>query len=518
MKKPIILIDNFIGGMTLNSKMGRKDQFFLGDRLDFDGHQGKLTNGYSWRDVTLSAGTANNEFSVIVDTYNKTIVNQLEIYFGNIDKKIYVTEPSSDSSILYKLRHTIANSASVTGVMDMDEYNNFLLYSYSRDNVACIGKKDLTLHRSAGYTDIVFSASASINSFMPIKIGPDKIVYVGFGRYISTIQTESLTFSPNSFDLLGKNCEIRCLENFGYSYMAVGANYPVMHASGLGTNNSCRLLLWNRLDAQANDEIFIPENEIKALKYVAGYLWIWAGRTCNIYVVPEGSRQATLMHKFITEDPTDRLEVYPNAVDVRNGKIFFALSDVNQNSSDKNPCGVYNFPINPNEFKLNLPFMANGYLETMRCLTNVKYATNRESIHFGYYAGSGVKKIKRERSLGDGATESPYIDNATFYSLYYYAPQNKKISTERFGIDMDPQPAGTLVSLYYRKNNETAWTTVFVDFYTANETEAFKNIQDQADRIQLKLVISGAQTDNPIHFERPIINSIYITGDVIDKP
>lgn len=508
MKKPLIELNDFSGGMTLNSKQGKANQFFLGKNLDFDSYKGKITNGYSWRTVTLS-GSAQPQIRTILDTKQ--------------DGNFYL---GSDRSTIYNILDTItwskvrAITGANYGVHDMDEYKSYMLYSWGKATgpKSYIGKKDLTsAYANSGYTDNAFSAAILNQSFMPIKVAPDNIAYVGFANYIYAVSDPSaLTMASvlNNWNLLPANWEIRCLENFGYMHMAVGANFK-----GSGSSTQCRVLLWNRLDSQANDEIFIPENEVKAFKYVAGYLWIWAGRTANLYVVPEGSRHATLMHEFTTENPSDSLEVYPNSVDTRGGKIYFALSDVDSDTSGKNPAGVYSFPVEPSQFKLNMPFMGDGYNETFKALTNIRYSSNSEFLMFGYNGQNvpAVNGLRREINISlDANTDTPYKDSATLTSLYYYAPQNKLISTERFGIEFDTLPTGTTISLYYRKDAETAWTTVIENFQTANTTESFVNKVEQFGRIQFMLSITGSSTNH--NYSRPKISTIYISGDIIDKP
>jgi len=55
MKEPIIQIQDFKGGMTLNDKMGREDAFHIGKSLDFFSRIGFLTVGYAWKNITYAA-------------------------------------------------------------------------------------------------------------------------------------------------------------------------------------------------------------------------------------------------------------------------------------------------------------------------------------------------------------------------------------------------------------------------------------------------------------------------------
>ena len=85
MPKPIIEINDFSGGMTLSEKMGRSDQFKIGEKLDFGSRPGKLAPGNAWETMTLTGtSTIPTGFNAIVDAKKDG-----ETYFAGRDTKIY---------------------------------------------------------------------------------------------------------------------------------------------------------------------------------------------------------------------------------------------------------------------------------------------------------------------------------------------------------------------------------------------------------------------------------------------
>ena len=495
MPKPIIEINDFSGGMTLNEKKGRSDQFKIGEKLDFGSRPGKLAPGNAWATMTLTGtSTIPTGFNAIVDAKKDG-----ETYFAGRDTKIYYK--NTPSTIL------MSTDSDQTGLIrDMVEFDEKLMFMQN----TTLGIKDLSAATGAGYT-FDFKTGFQSKTHHPIHIAADNNAYIGNGQYVGKATTldTSTDVSTNALDL-PDDWNVRALADFGYRYLAIGANY--------GSESSpleSKILLWDREASTWNDEIAIPETEIKAMKYDSGYLWVWGGKSCNIYVVPEGSRVATKMFSFNRENPQYRHEVYPKAVLTQKGTIYFALSHVKEASSDKNPAAIYSFPANPSKFSLNLLKKRNGYDEDYYSL-GLEWGsagTTGDTIYASIYDSDNTKYYLDRENLA--VNEKFYKDDATYESFTYSAPAGQQIIAEQFGVEFDTLPAGCNISLDYKKNNDTSWGTVFSTFGTTSAYEKIVKKYLRCNSLKLRLVMSGSSS---VATTRPFIKRIYVLGGLTSKP
>jgi hypothetical protein len=490
MKKPLILIDDFKGGMTLNPKMGRKDQFYKGWELDFRSRPGFLTTGHKWTTMEYSS-------SVELPTEFRSIIQAAydgKYYFGGEDAKIY--EQSASSTIIARL-----DSDQAGEIRDMEEYEDYMYYRQD----TTIGRKSLA--GQSDWSDAVnnWQTGKTNLTYAPIFAKWDRVFFAN-GRYLD--QYDNTTYTSAKITLPA-GWKIRCLTDFGNDYLAIVANFY----AGSNRSRQTKIFLWNGTSTIFDDMIPIPEVVIKAVIFESGYLWVWAGRSCNIYVIQENSRSATRMHRFNREDPTSDFEVYPNAVTSHDGMIHFALSDVDAISDDHNPCGVYSFPADPHEFNLNIPYKQ-SYKYRFKSLQIINptgivgpmlYLGERHYIT----GGSEEKRLYRESIA---LNEYPYSIGAYWYSFIYSAPKNKKMFTERFGVMCEALPAGTSFRLYYKADNGS-WTVATSTINTTNTLEEIVDLRIEANYLQLYLLLTASTSTT----NRPVIKSIFVTGHLMSK-
>ena len=512
MKKPIIIIDDFSGGMSLNDKRGGANQFHIGVNLDFSSKAGKLAPANAW--VTMSNGVSAyvpDEFSDMIHVQNNT-VSANPFFLGGDDATIYRNNTTT----------TIATAQVVSAaVKSMEEYGNYMYYSQAGGQLG-------RLNLSASTWESAWNTfSNTAQNYYPLHISADENLYAGHGNDISKI-TPAHGFTDTALDLL-KGWKVRTLSDFGYLYLAIGADF-------YGTDNTpskTKIYLWNRSDTLPSDEIIVPEKGIKAMIFEGGYLWIWAGRSCNMYVVPEGSRKVTKIHSFTKEDPDDIYEVYPNSVQARNGTIYFGLSGVGAESMTKNPNGIYSFPADPNKFSLNIVTIGTsnsttpGADDKFKSLGLYRNSSYGDMFFASFYDASAAKKnlLRREALVEAGH----YQDGGYYYSYRYEAPPGKEMFLEAFGMRCDPLPAGTTISMYYSTDKDmtdagagqwistTGWHTVFAGFTTDDATENLVFARTLADTaqltaksIQLKVIVQGSSTTA----KRPFVKQIYATGSL----
>ncbi len=491
----LFLINDFKGGLTLNEKMGNADQFANGYGLDFSSKLGYLTCGPNFINMTCNASAgAPTEFQCMLNT-----IKDGKFWMGGEDTVLYYTSASS----IYTSAH---NSTADGYIRSLAEYNSYLYYSQD----STIGRKDLTQGTTAGYYDTwVTGLNSNVSASHPVYISSNNTLYAGFGNDV--FSWNNSVSAGSALDLVD-NWDIRTICDFGYLYLAIGANYMV--STDYSTKG--KVFLWNRTDSSWNDEIAIPENSVKAMVYDSGYLWIWGGRSCNLYVVPEGSRKATKMWSFKKENPTADFNVYPNAVCARNGTIYFGLSNIDSVSDDFNPSDVYSFPADPNKFSLNrviLP-ISEGLSTYDIDIKSIAISRGTDGSQ-GDLLRIGLNDVQQNRKRvyqEDLATANTYMGTAKYESFRYQAPPGKEMLIKNIGITYDMTSGGTL-NLYYKMDADTDWTQVITSHSATAGFEIWAyNIGKVCDSIKLKLEISGA-----INYIRPFVKSIIVTGKLRNK-
>jgi len=494
MKNPLIEINDWSGGMTLNEKMGKANQFHAGYGLDFSSKPGYLTCGVGFK-YHKAAGVDS-----VQPTYFPAMcytVYDDHFWLGGYDTKIYYNNSWAVTEA--------TDSDQAGAIRSMAEYKNYLYYIQN----TTIGRKDLSQAYNAGYTHN-WQTGLTSATYHPIKISANNKIYFGHGQYIASY--DGTTFTANTLDLADR-WSADCLEDFGYLYLAIGANY--LSATG---SSKCKILLWNRTDVTWNDEIIIPEDKINAMKFYAGYLWVWAGPSSNIYVIPEGSRIATKIWSFVREDPTINLIVYPNAIEVNKGTIYFGLSDSGNTATSashpQNPTGIYSFPANPNNFSLNMVYQNQTYNERYDSLVLAKLLPDSLFASYSYYSDAAWN-YKALREYNTGNNEALYQNMAVYESFRFDAPKNKKIFTEAFVIQYEPFVLGHDIHLLYKKDNETSYTELVqingADYVNTYEKIIYKKIEFKS--LKLAMYIRGSTSANT----RPFIKSIFATGHLINK-
>jgi len=494
MKPPIIEINDFKGGMTLNEKLGRTDQFHIGYLLDFSSKPGYLAPGIGWTENLVGGSNPTTEFRGIIQT-----IKDSNVWYGGEDKKLYTG--------LWSLTEQ-ATSDQAGAIRGLIEYKNYLYYPQD----TTIGRKDLSVAANLGFTHN-WQTSLTNASEHPMKVSADGKLYFGHGSYLASY--DDSTFQLNVLDLADK-WVIQCLEDFGYLYLAIGASY-----TDGNYYIASKIFLWDRISSSWVDEIVIPEDRICAMKFYNGYLWIWAGSSANLYVVPEGSRRATKIWSFVKEAGDVTLTVFPNAVVGRKGTIFFGLSEDStmgtSTSYPQNPTGIYSFPAEPEKLTLNIVYKGQGYYERFKSLYLIRSSGGGESLISSRYWHSLITSYYSViRQYNRGNNEYLYANQATYESFRFEAPKNKKIFTEAFGIQYEPFVAGSgYISFYYKKDNDTDYTSL-VTIQGSGDANTYEKIiykRISADSLMFKVELGGSGSSDI----RPFLKSIYVTGHLISK-
>ncbi len=154
MLKPLIVKENWNGGMSLNRRLANKNQTYKGSGVDPLIVEGYLANKVGLTRLTLSSSTdLGVEFQDIIYTQEGS-----DIYFAGEDTKIYTGESSL----------SVANDSAQAGIIrGLKEYKGYMYYPQD----TTIGRSDLA--GSPTYTDNWQSSNISNVAYKPMVISSD---------------------------------------------------------------------------------------------------------------------------------------------------------------------------------------------------------------------------------------------------------------------------------------------------------------------------------------------------------
>ena len=214
--------------------MGNRDGFFMGNKLDFGTKSGYLTVGSAYSRVLFQGGDPSMRFP-----YMTHITNDEFLLCGN-DARIYRLAPNLNEITLQRIS---LQSGAISGI---EEYRNFFYYAQN----TTIGRYgDLT--GTPTWQDNWQTGLQ--NAPHPMKVAPDKIMYIGNGNRLAMFNADGPVWNNNRLDLADAWI-IRCLEDFGMMHLAIGAHFQRTAGKPLRS----RVFLWDRISNSWNDEISIP--------------------------------------------------------------------------------------------------------------------------------------------------------------------------------------------------------------------------------------------------------------------
>ena len=493
MLKPLIVKENWDGGMSLNDRLAKKNQVTRGSGVEQFLRPGYLANKVGLTRHTLSGNTdLGVEFQDILFTQKNSV-----LYYAGEDTKIY-----TGSGAL-----SVANDSDQAGIIrSLKEYKGYMYYTQD----TTIGRSDLA--GSPTYTNNWQDSDISNVAYKPQVISGDNSstgssLFIGNGQYVA--KWDNTTFTYNALDLK-TGTEIQCMDNFSAGLLAIGANY------GTSENSvASKIYLWNKVHPTIwDDEIEVPETKIHAMISRPGGLWYFAGtNSLSLYFCPLGSRQSINVHTFENELPGSLFEptVYPNAITVKDGRIFFGLSFSTIISNQFLP-GIYSFNPDINNFKMVCERATKNIgLTDFKSIKAVK-DTNQPQIIYFSTENSTTQNLYRENLFSSDT--SIYGTSGSFSigeveTEYFEAPVGKKLYFDGFGLDYLPlKGIAPTVELYYMKDTETGYTLI-ESTSTTGVTGFYKTLPVECCSIKFKIVISVLDARN-------FIKRFYGTGKLME--
>ena len=491
MLKPLITIENWDGGQSLNDRIAAKNQLAIGSGIDPFLRRGYMANKVALTRMTLSSSVDTNvEFQDIIYAQEDS-----NVYLAGEDTIIY----SQSSAGAIASAH---DSAQAGAIRSLREYKGYMYYPQD----TTIGRSDLA--GSPTYTDNWQASNISNVAYKPIEVsGGD--MFVGNGQYVA--KWDGTTFTYNALDIQ-TGWEIQSMANFGSSLLAIGANFG-------DTSNSVysKIFLWSRQHPTIwDDEIEVPEANIFAMISRPGGLWYFAGtNNLSLYFCPLGSRQGIKVFTFENDFPElYMMMVYPNAISAKDGRIYFGLT-FNTSATNQFTPGVYSFNPDINNLKMQCERATNAGstgLVNIKSLRSIKYASQPQMVYFSYERGT-TQNLYREQLFSSDTTiyaGNGEFTNGTSETVYFDAPQGKKIRLTGFGMDFLPLTTGSQIDLEYKKDYDTSFTAIKT-YTTVAGINFHKPLVVECYSIKFRITVSGTNS-------RQFFKRLYANGSLIDMP
>ena len=490
MQQPLIEINNWSRGASLDKNFAGEGQFRIGEGIDFWSRAPMVTNFPSHANLTLSG---QSDLGVKLLSI-KRATKDGNVYFGGDDATLYMQ--NSTGTII-----SVNPSGQTGGIDCLADYNDLLIYFQNT---------------TAGNSDLAGTPTYTDNWQAGLTAQTDRQAHIsGFNNilYFTNVGTigsyDGTTWSNNALDLQADWVAVD-IEDFGIDYLAIAAND---NSSGDGIS---KVFLWDRYFTSWQDEIIVPENKIQAIKFIAGYLYIWAGESANIYVCPIGSRRPTLLKKFERADPTaDSFTVHPNSVEFNDGRIYFGLSTVDAASDDETPPGIYSINADPTNFNIALMYDEGSNSATAPQGMNVR------AVEYCNFAGGALYFAHDFNDASAVANENlhifkTYTSSSSIYSGNSYietndilAPAGKKFVFEGFGLDFLDVASGGDFNLWYSTDGGTSYTALPITVSTGDTTKYVRHTV-KTDRIMFKIFIDSGDA------KKAYLRRLFTTGKLAE--
>lgn len=343
-----------------------------------------------------------------------------------------------------------------------------------------------------------WSGSEQDDSFHPMLVAQDDMLYIGAGRYVSSIaETSGSTFAPGTgatytwnsqaLDLPNKY-RVKCMEELGTLLMIgtwQGTNvYDVKIAD---------IFPWNRTDTSFGLPIRLNEFGVHQMKNINNVLWLTAGLQGSVYTT-NGST-TVLMRKlplYTRNVETAYFQFYPGAATQKDDRYMFGVSR-GTGASTIPAQGVYSVS---SDRKLVLE---NEISSAPSSLTNAfaigaLNMSGSESLYIGWQDNTtyGIDLTDTTNRYGSYAA---YFDSALFPTG---TPKAKR-KFRRLQIQLDRDMAsGSGVRVQYRTKLSDSFTTIdTIDFATYGAISSYSSGVSigSVENIQLRIGITQAASN-----------------------
>lgn len=456
-----ILIRNFSGGIADDIRKPSLSEFQITKHFDIFSNPNRLTPYRS-----LEADT---ETSVSATDLKQYVVR--DVFYASESAKLYGLGQTGAglTKILYKADATsglwtVPSSSEGNGAVKYGCFFEYKDYAWGFQGTNQIFKWGL-LSGTPSITNSVSTVGATITSVANGIIASDGNGYMAYNNVIVRIApggtiTDSAKTVPTNF-------KITSLTNYG-SYMAIGCS-PISTYNG-----QSKVFIWNLSSDLFADTIDWGEGELRVLENIEGQLVgitdrylnnsTGAGRGSMIIQVYAGG-SATVFKEIFTQALTGK--TIPTSKAVKNNRLFWSAKIMTNSAGTTYNEGIWSF----GRKNSNYPFALTLDIVDENVSTSGIQA-------FGTAANYFFIAHSNDGSLDKTNDSASYTFTSVYESQIFDFGDpalNKKM--ELFTLYTSPIPSGGSVTVKYRMNAETSYTTIGTLSTQSAISRSFLNIE-----------------------------------------
>lgn len=466
MNKPLeIKISNFSGGISDDIRKQTQNEFQITKHFDIFSNPQRLTPYRS-----LEADT---ETSVSATDLKQYLVR--DFLYASTSAKLYglgqtgagltkIVQKADATTGLWTLPATSEGNGAVQNgcLVEFKDY----LWGFQGTNQ--IWKWGL-LSGTPSITNSVSTVASTITSVANGIIASDANLYLAYNNVIVRI-APGLTVT-DSAKTVPDNFKITSLTNYG-SYMAIGCS-PISPYNG-----QSKTFIWNLSSDLFQETIDCGEGELRILENVEGML---IGITDRYLNNATGAGRGSLIigaytggsWQIIKEVFTKKLtgKTIPISKAVKNNRLFFAAKIMTNDSGTEYNEGIWSFGRKNSSYAFALTL---DIIDTNIDIDGIQAFGTAANYFFIAHSGDGsVDKTN------DTAT---YSFTSVFESqIYDFGSVTTTKLIHRFAVTTVALPSGASVTLKYRVDGATSWTTVGTLSTTGELSRDFMNIESTGD-------------------------------------
>ena len=326
-----------------------------------------------------------------------------------------------------------------------------------------------TLSGSPSITDSVSTVGVTITSVAQGIVSKDDNLYLPYNNKIGRV-TSNGTYN-DAVLTLPSNFKITSLTNYG-NYLAI-ACAPISTYNGVS-----KVFLWNLTSTDVQETIDWGEGELRVLETIEGYIIgitdrylnnaTGAGRGSMIIQAYSGGVPQVLKEVF-----TQKLngKTMPLSKAVKNNRLFFSAKIMTNTAGTEYDEGIWSF----GRKNANYPWaLALDIIDENVSTSGIQaFGTAANYFFIAHSADGSIDKTN------DAAT---YAFTSIYESqILNMGDAGAKKKLLKIGLTTVPLPSGSSVTVKYKVNNDTSWTTVGTVSTADKISRDFINIESTGD-------------------------------------
>lgn len=438
-----IKLDNFSGGVSDDPREGNATKFQIAKHFDSFSQPNRLTPYRSLEADTNDGSTADGMKQYYVRDF----------LYHSASAKLYGLgqNGSGQTKIVYKADATTGNwtlpsSSEGNGAVQngcLVEYKDYLWGFQGTNQVWKWG----LLSGTPSITNSV-NTVGTITSVAQGVIAKDDQLYLPYNNKLARVAAGGTV--TDAALTLPTNFKITSICNFG-NYLAIGCA-PVSTFNGVS-----KVFLWNLTSSDIQEVIDWGEGELRVLETIEGMLVGVTDRYLNN--ATGAGKGSMIIQVYSGGSPQVIKEVFTQALSgktmpiskaVKNNRLFFAAKVMTNSAGTEYNEGIWSF----GRKNVNYPFSLNLDIIDENIDTDGIQAFGTAANYFfiGHSADGSIDKTN------DAAT---YAFSSIYESqIFNFGDPSIEKRLEGFTIYTTPLPASSSVTVKYKSDEDTSWTTI----------------------------------------------------------